>query len=82
MGRPTDPFAGRRPREIVGVPRWNNSKDIYVTSKDRTGQDSRRYVATVKLNRLGRSLKVKRLIGAVKELYVFDSPVPRVSLMR
>ena len=72
---------GRKPREIVGVPRWNNTKDIYVTDREETGEDSRRYVATVKLNRLGRSLKMKRLIGAVKELYVFDSPIPRGSLM-
>jgi hypothetical protein len=64
---------------VVNVPRWNNTKDVYVTTDDGT---SKRYVATVKLDRLGHGQKVKRLLGQVKEMYVFDSAMPRMSFVR
>ncbi|KAI9777993.1 MAG: hypothetical protein M1816_004290 [Peltula sp. TS41687] len=63
----------------VHVPRWSNTKAIYVKSED---GNSQRYVATVKLGRLGRRQKVKRLLGTVKSMYVFDSAIPRMSLVR
>lgn len=57
---------------VIKVPRWHNEQDIYLT--DPAGEE--RYIATVKLNRLPRRQKVKRLLGSVNKLYVFDSTVP------
>lgn len=44
-------------------------KDITITDKE----GSQRYVATVKLSCLPRRQKVKRLLGSIKQIYVFDS---------
>ncbi|KAI9783851.1 MAG: hypothetical protein M1816_001152 [Peltula sp. TS41687] len=63
---------------VVDVPRWNNTQDVYVTTDD----GSQRYVATVKLDRLGHGQKFKRLLGTVKQMYVFDSAIPRMPLVR
>lgn len=53
--------------------------DIYIQATEDGAEGPGRYVATVNLDCLGWTTKVKRrLLGNVKELYVFDSLAPQV----
>lgn len=70
---PKDQIEGWEPTDKLEVPRWHNTQDIVV---DERNDGPKRYLVTVKLNRLPSRQRYKRLLGSIRQLWVFDAAIP------
>jgi len=69
--------------KVLDLPRnpWKAKKDIYVPSdKDKHRGSSKtcpccRYVGTVRFDHIDPNFRLKRAVGSVKKLYVFENPL-------
>ncbi|OCL05347.1 hypothetical protein AOQ84DRAFT_99233 [Glonium stellatum] len=73
--------------KVLDLPRnpWKAKKDIYVPSdKNKHSGSSKtcpccRYVGTVRFDHIDPNLRLKRAVGSVKKLYVFQNPLQETS---
>ncbi|KAF2143994.1 uncharacterized protein K452DRAFT_356955 [Aplosporella prunicola CBS 121167] len=86
----TRPAASKTPPlNIVDMPRsiWRGNKDIYVPAKGEHKHDLRtdgdpqkcrqcEFAATIELDNMGFLFKLKRAMGLVNQIYVFENPFP------